>query len=438
MVKLHSTDQLEEQAGNDRLSQNQDDISALPVLALSLSPSPESNVPVVAAAGSAQRAVHTTGNPIEGPEFNPDQQGESGSEQPLPVPVPMPGASDRDGGGPSSTEDLLNLNSTPEEEPWQVGGGMLKDAGEMHRRREVGKELMLLAEQQARRVAVENQGVVASVNGAAPGSGFSTLNVVQMHEYVQDFGGSKHSKRAASGGREDGGIRVGGAEIARAGGAAAAREGGGYIWKKKAGVSNSCSDKFRTAGNINPNSSDSGGGSSSHAVQKREKQRGKAVKKGLSGRVRGRSSENNKGAMEGMETHASKSSFDDKSGSVKASQSANEQNVTTGRQAVSSHSRLIDHRRVRREEVWSGGPGSRSSGEDDDSCGDRQEGVLSEKDERVKEEGGGGCGSGVSAESDSGELLMARKKPGPSRKRGPVSKGCIDSRVSCHCVLHSV
>ena len=195
---------------------------------------------------------------------------------------------------------------------------------------------------------------------------------------------------------------------------------------------NSCSEKFRTAGNINPNSSDSGGGSSSHAVQKREKQRGKAVKKGLSGRVRGRSSENNKGAMEGMETHASKSRFGERSASLGASPSANEQTVTAERQAGNSNSQYNDETGVRGEGERYAGISGRSSGEENGICHDslRLERGQNEKDDMVTEEGGGGCGSGASAESDIGELRKARKRQGPSRRRGPVSKGCIDSRVS--------
>ena len=56
--------------------------------------------------------------------------------------------------------------------------------------------------------------------------------------------------------------------------------------------------------------------------------------------------------------------------------------------------------------------------------------------ERGKEEPG--LVSGGSADSGViGTIQKARRKPGPSRKKGQVTKACIDSRVSamCECIL---
>ena len=333
-------------------------------------------------------AVNTTRNLILGPKSYPVRQGQSRPE--LPLSVPMAGGSivssdtkngererdgtqllnrvgqsgfvlpgwtgrrveatlDGDGAGPSCTGDLLNLNCTPKEEPWEAAGALLMDAGEMHRGREAGKELMLLAEQQARREAAENQ--------------------------------------------------------------------------------------LREPTMVNPTTSDSGGGSSSQSARKRKRQSGKAEKEGRAGLPGGGGvgSSEDSGAKEGMEGHASKSRMSDRGRSVRASQSARERRVTMGHDVVDCENRLNNERGARGAGEWSAGPGGRSSGEEDGSRGDRQEGELSNKDERVTEEGGGGCGSGVSgAESDIGDQQKERKKPGPSRKRGPVSKGCIDSRVSKH------
>ena len=182
---------------------------------------------------------------------------------------------------------------------------------------------------------------------------------------------------------------------------------------------------------MNPNTSDLGGRSSCQTGWKRKRQRGKAEKEATGRGGREESDEDN-GGMEGMETHASKSRFGERSVSLGGSPSANEQTVTAERQAGNSNSQYNDETGVRGEGERYAGISGRSSGEENGICHDslRLERGQNEKDDMVTEEGGGGCGSGASAESDIGELRKARKRQGPSRRRGPVSKGCIDSRVS--------
>ena len=146
----------------------------------------------------------------------------------------------------------------------------------------------------------------------------------------------------------------------------------------------------------------------------------------------GARSRENKGAKNGMDRLTPKTGFCARSCSVTASQSAHEQNVTLGHEAVNYDDQLNSARRGREKGEWSTGLGGRYNGDENDSIFDGQEGGLRVKDIRVTEEGGGVSASGTSVDSDTGKLFRGRKKPGPSRKRGPVSKGCRDSRVSKH------
>ena len=184
--------------------------------------------------------------------------------------------------------------------------------------------------------------------------------------------------------------------------------------------------KIQVYGDVNPNTSYSGGGCSGQTAQKRHRQRRKSEETGTV-RERGAGVSQNEGAIKEMERHTSEKRICERSCSVTASQSAHEENLTSGNDAVIYVKQLNNARGRRGEGEWSAGLGNQSSREDDGSFANSQEGV---RDERVKEEGGGGCGSGASAQCDIGELLRVRKRPGPNRKSGPVSKGCIDSRVS--------
>ena len=397
-------------------------------------------------------AVNMTGNRIGGPELGSGWYGHcpSGSEPPVLVPVPvlmaagttadsgstssakerchkeellhrlgqggfdLPGLTASTvaaalvgfGAGPSRTAELLNLNCMPKEGSW-----LMMDAGEMHCGKEAGKDQMLLAEQQAGHQATENQ-CVAVTSVSAPGIGaFTSLP-------SDDF---KESVTAAAGGWEDGAIRSGGGRA------------GEDILKQTAGEGDSCGNKMQTAAAVHQNTSDSGGGSSRQAPRKRKRQRGKAENEGPESGGRAEGGEN-KGAKKGTERVLSKSRFaaGSASGSFRASPSANEKTVTAGRQAVSSDSRMNDEGGVREKGERSAGLGDGSSGEEGGSCIYKQEWGESEKDGRVTEKIGRECGSGASVESDSCDLFRQRKKPGPSRKGGPVSKGCRDSRVSKH------
>ena len=199
------------------------------------------------------------------------------------------------------------------------------------------------------------------------------------------------------------------------------------------------------ASDLNPNPSDSAGGSSSHPEKKRKQQKG-SDEGGERGKSDGEESAGKKLRVRG----ASRSRRRDKGNSRGAS----------GK--ITPEKGDIDKpKNVQRfeQEAEVGGGGGEGTGEGEGEGGGQRDGEKSGYDQQGRkpegEEGGSwetgwtderginekgtsergkeeaGVVSGGSADSTAmGALQKARRKPGPDRKDGPVTKACVDSRVS--------
>ena len=195
--------------------------------------------------------------------------------------------------------------------------------------------------------------------------------------------------------------------------------------------------------NVHQNPSHSAGGSSSHPVRKRKRQKG--CDEGGEMRETGK-------VLEGAEKKEKEKSASKNRRRIKDnSRDSSGKNITDnlpGKKKEEAFRCLVNNEVAARLAMKegeggvmgeSGGaeggrdhPGVKSGGEEGGSCGTgwteergvRQAGGF----ERGKEEPG--VVSGGSADSAGiGALQKSRRKPGPDRKSGPVTKACVDSRV---------
>ena len=200
------------------------------------------------------------------------------------------------------------------------------------------------------------------------------------------------------------------------------------------------------ASDLHPNPSDSAGGSSSHPAKKRKRQKesdkggGRDENDGEEGagkKARRRGASGNRRRDKGTSRGTSGKSTPGKEGEAKP-------------KSVQSFERAAEVVKGEREGEGEGTgegvgeksgynkQGRKSGGEEGGSWGTgwTDEGGVRQKggSERGKEEAG--VVSGGSADSAAmGALQKARRKPGPDRKNGPVTKACVDSRVS-ECTLN--